>query len=355
VDLTLTEDQQLVQTTAREFLAGRPDVDRTGLWKEIVELGWTGLTVPEDHGGVGAEFADACLLAEELGRAGAATPFVPTVAGASAIARFGTEDQQRQWLPAVVGGRAMGYARAEPGGHWGTGGSDLTATPSGDDHLVDGRALFVPFALEAADLLVVAALPGDGLTAALVDGGTPGITGERLDVVGNEPVYAVTFDAVAVPAERLLPEGQSTVDVTTAYATVLTCAEMVGGAQAVLDRTVDYAGQRRQFDQPIGAFQAVQHHCANMAIDVLASRFATYEAAWRLGAGADATMEVSTAKAVVSDAYQRVCALGHQVHGAIGFTAEHDLDRYRRHATAAALAYGDADFHLDRLAIGLGL
>jgi alkylation response protein AidB-like acyl-CoA dehydrogenase len=355
VDLTLTEDQQLVQTTAREFLTGRAGSDRAGLWKEIVELGWTGLTVPESYGGVGADLLDACLLAEELGRAGAATPFVPTVAGASTIARFGTEHQKQEWLSAVAGGRAMGHTHAEPGGHWGAGRSGLAATPSGDDYQVDGRALFVPFALEVADLLVVAELPDDGLTAALVDGGTPGITGERLDVVGNEPVYTVTFTEAAVAASRLLPEGQTTVAAATAYATVLTCAEMVGGAQAVLELTVDYAGQRRQFGQPIGAFQAMQHHCANMAIDVLSSRFATYEAAWRLGTGADAAMEVSTAKAVVSDAYQRVCALGHQVHGAIGFTAEHDLHRYLRHATAAALAYGDADFHLDRLATQLGL
>jgi alkylation response protein AidB-like acyl-CoA dehydrogenase len=351
VDLTLTEDQQLVQTTAREFLAGRPGQDRADLWKEIAELGWTGLTVPESYGGVGADFLDACLLAEELGRAGATTPFVSTVAGASTIARFGTGHQRQEWLSAVVAGRSMAYTRA---GHWGADGADLTATPSADGYQVAGRALFVPFAQEVADLLVVAATP-DGLTAALVDGGTPGIIGERLDVVGNEPVYAVTFDGVAVPASRLLPDGQSTVDAATAYATVLTCAEMVGGAQAVLDLTVDYAGQRRQFGQPIGVFQAVQHHCANMAIDVLGSRFATYEAAWRLGAGLTATTEVSTAKAVVSDAYQRVCALGHQVHGAIGFTAEHDLHHYLRHATATALTYGDADFHLDQLATRLGL
>jgi alkylation response protein AidB-like acyl-CoA dehydrogenase len=130
---------------------------------------------------------------------------------------------------------------------------------------------------------------------------------------------------------------------------------MVGGAQAVLDLTVDYAGQRRQFGQPIGSFQAVQHHCANMAIDVLGARFATYEAAWHLGTGSDAAIAVSTAKAIVSDAYQRVCALGHQVHGAIGFTAEHDLHRYLRHATTAALSYGDAEFHLDQLATRLGL
>jgi alkylation response protein AidB-like acyl-CoA dehydrogenase len=354
VDLTLTEDQQLVQTTAREFLAGRSGVDGADLWNEIVELGWTGLAVPEAYGGVGAEFLDVCLLAEELGRARVTAPFVPTVASAATIAEFGTTRQKQEWLPAVVDGRAIGYARAEPGGHWGADGSGLTATPSGDGYAVGGRALFVPFALEVADLLVVAATPA-GPAAALVDGGMPGITSERLDVVGNEPVYAVTFDGIPLSDQRFLAGGRSAVDAATMYAVVLTCAEMVGGAQAVLDLTVDYAGQRRQFDKPIGAFQAVQHHCANMAIDVLGSRFATYEAAWRLGTGSDATTEVSTAKAVVSDAYQRVCALGHQVHGAIGFTVEHELHRYLRHATAAALIYGDADFHLDLLATRLGL
>ncbi|WP_236794498.1 acyl-CoA dehydrogenase family protein [Amycolatopsis sp. GM8] len=353
MDLTLTEDQQLVQSTAREFLAGRSGVDGTGLWKEIVELGWVGLAVPESYGGVGADFLDACLIAEELGRAGVPTPFVPTVAGALTISGSGTAQQKQAWLPAV-GGRAIGYARAEPGGHWGAAGSDLTATPSGDGYTVDGSALFVPFALEVADLLVVAATP-DGLAAALVDAAAPGVTGKRLDTVGNEPVYTVTLDNVPLALERFLPVGESTVDSMTAYATVLTCAEMVGGAQAVLDVTVEYAGQRRQFDSPIGAFQAVQHHCANMAIDVLGARFAAYEAAWRLGTGSDAGAEVSTAKAVVSEAYQRVCALGQQVHGAIGFTAEHDLHRYLRHATAAALAYGDADYHLARLATRLGV
>jgi alkylation response protein AidB-like acyl-CoA dehydrogenase len=323
VDLTLTEDQQLVQSTAREFLTGRAGADP---WKEIVALGWTGLTVPEEHGGIGADLTDACLVAEELGRAGLVTPFVPTVAAATTIARFGTDEQRQHRLPAIVEGASIALPSAE---------ADLTVTGPA----VSGRAPFVPFAAEAAALL---------LPAGLVDGDAPGITRERLDVVGNEPVYAVTFDSAPV---QPLPGASAA----TAYATVLTCAEMVGGAQAVLDLTVDYAGQRRQFGQPIGSFQAVQHHCANMAIDVLGARFATYEAAWHLGTDADAALAVSTAKAVASDAYQRVCALGHQVHGAIGFTEEHDLHRYLRHATSAALNYGDADFHLDQLATRLGL
>lgn len=341
MDLTLTEDQQLVQSTAREFLAGRSTADRAGLWKEIVELGWPGLAVPESYGGIGADFLDACLVAEELGRAGVVTPFAPTVAGAAVIAGFGTERQRREWLPAVVDGRAISHVPV-----------DVPATPADDGYVADGQADFVPFAREAADLLVPL---GSGGPAALVDGGTPGITARSLDVVGTEPVYSVTFDAVSVPVDRVLPGGRSAATATTAYATVLTCAQMVGGAQAVLDLTVEYAGQRSQFGQPIGAFQAVQHHCANMAIEVLGSRFATYEAAWQLGTGADATMAVGTAKAVASDAYQRVCALGHQVHGAVGFTAEHDLHRYLRHATAAAIGYGDADVHLDQLATELGL
>lgn len=340
MDLTLTPDQQLVQTTARDFLAKRSNTP--DLWPEIVELGWPGLAVPESYGGTGGDLLDACLVAEELGRAGVATPFVATVAGASTIARFGTEEQRREWLPSVVEGRAIAYAE-----------SGLTATPSDDGHVVNGTSLFVPFAATASDLLVV--FRSDNPVVALVDRSSAGIDCTPLDVVGNEPVHTVTFESVSVAARQVLHEQQSVVDTMTAYATVLTCAEMVGGAQAVLDMTVDYAGQRRQFGQPIGVFQAVQHHCANMAMDVLGARFATYEAAWRLGTAADADIEVSTAKAVVSDAYQRVCALGHQVHGAIGFTAEHDLHRYLRHATAAALTYGDADVHLDRIATRLGL
>jgi alkylation response protein AidB-like acyl-CoA dehydrogenase len=127
----------------------------------------------------------------------------------------------------------------------------------------------------------------------------------------------------------------------------------------VLDTTVEYAGQREQFGRPIGSFQAVQHHCADMAIDVLTARFIAFEAIWRLTApGQDpdqVALTVAVAKSWVSDAYQRVCALGHQVHGAIGFTAEHDLHHYLQHAMSSALAFGDGDFHADRVADAIGL
>jgi alkylation response protein AidB-like acyl-CoA dehydrogenase len=374
MDLTLTEDQELIRSTAREVLAGRaatagvaavaedPAGFSADLWKEMVELGWPGLAVPESYGGVGEGFLEACLLVEEMGAAQVPSPFLHTVAcGAPALERYGSAPQREQFLRGVAEGRTIAYARAAPRAGWGADGSTVTATASGDGFVLDGVARFVPFA-SAADALLVVAATGDALTAFLVDGGAAGIAFERLGVVGPNAEHDVRFDGVAVPAERVLGEvggGAAVAATAAAFGAAATCAEMVGGAQRVLDATVEYATQREQFGRAIGGFQAVQHHCADMAIDVLTARFVAYEAIWRLTAADQAPDEValtvSVAKSWVSDAYQRVCALGHQVHGAIGFTAEHDLHRYLEHATSAALAFGDGDFHADRVADGIGL
>jgi alkylation response protein AidB-like acyl-CoA dehydrogenase len=379
MDLTLTEDQELIRRTARDVLAGRAvaagaaavegeaaDLSHppysADLWKEMVELGWTGLAVPAEYGGVGEGFGEACLLIEEMGAALVPGPFLVTVACCGgAIERHGTAEQKAHWLGRIAEGRMLTYARAAPRGGWGTAGSTVTATGSRDGWTLDGTARFVPFGAAAEDVLVVAGT-GDDLSAFLVDAAAPGLSRERLDVVGQGAEHDLTLDGVAVPADRVLGEvggGAAVAATADAFGAAATCAEMVGGAQRVLDTTVSYAGQREQFGRPIGSFQAVQHHCADMAIDVLTARFIAYEAIWRLTAPgqdpAEVALTVATAKAWVSDAYQRVCALGHQVHGAIGFTAEHDLHRYLTHATSAALAFGDGDFHTDRVADLIGL
>ncbi|HEX4247469.1 MAG TPA: acyl-CoA dehydrogenase, partial [Pseudonocardia sp.] len=233
---------------------------------------------------------------------------------------------------------------------------------------LDGTALFVPWAA-AVDGFLVVADTGAGLTAFLLDtalldaaSASAGLAVEPLDVVGPDRMYRVRLDGVEVPGGAVLGEvggGERVVELADAHGAAASCAEMVGGAQRVLDLTVEYAGQRQQFGRPIGAFQAVQHHCADMASDVLGSRLIAYEAIWRLSAGVDSAHEVAlagaAAKAWVSDAYQRVCALGQQVHGAVGFTAEHDLHLYTTHATSTALRFGDGDFHTDRVASAIGL
>jgi alkylation response protein AidB-like acyl-CoA dehydrogenase len=138
-------------------------------------------------------------------------------------------------------------------------------------------------------------------------------------------------------------------------AAVAKCAEMVGGAQQVLEMTVNYSKERVQFGRPIGSFQAIQHHCANMAIDVDGSRFISYQAAWMLSEGMPSTKEVAMAKSWTSDAYRRLTALGHQVHGGIGFTKDHDMQLYYRRAKAAEVTFGDGDFHRDVVASEIGL
>ena len=158
----------------------------------------------------------------------------------------------------------------------------------------------------------------------------------------------MALDQVSVPANAALGPvdgGWPVVQRTLQRAVAAKCLEMLGGADAVLAMTVEYAKQRIQFGQPVGSFQAVQHHCANMATDVEGSRNIAYQAAWRVSEGLPAQLEVSMAKAWVSAAYGRVCATAHQCHGAIGFTKEHDLQLYTRRAKAQELTYGDANFH----------
>ncbi|GAA0929322.1 acyl-CoA dehydrogenase family protein [Pseudonocardia zijingensis] len=359
MDLTLTEDQELIRSTARDVLAGRKGTagvaavagDPAGfsadLWKEMVELGWTGLAVPETYGGVGEGFVEACLLLEEMGAAQVPSPFLHTVVCGATIERHGSAEQRERWLTGIAEGRTIAFAD----------GAAVAAAASGDGYVLDGTARFVPFAHAVDALLVVA-----GPTAFLVDRTAAGVSTERLDVIGPNAENDVRFSGVAVPADRVLGgvgDGAAVAATAAAFGAAATSAEMAGGAQRVLDLSVEYAGQREQFGRPIGSFQAVQHHCADMAIDVLTARFIAFEAIWRLGApgqdAAEVALTVAVAKSWVSDAYQRVCALGHQVHGAIGFTAEHELHHYLQHATSSALAFGDGDFHADRVADGIGL
>lgn len=374
MDLTLTDDEELIAATAREFLEARCPMahvremasDATGysaeLWKEMAELGWTGLPLAEEHGGGGASFLLLCLIVEQMGAVQLPAPFLPTVVLCGlAIAEHGTDDQRSDHLGGIAAGETiMSYARAEPGAGWQRSGSSVKARPDGDGFVLDGTAMFVPYAHVADHIVVVAQGAGgpDDLTAFIVDPSASGVSFAPLETVHPGHQHRVAFDDVSVARDSVLGgagEGAAVVETVRAHGTAATCAEMVGGAQRVLDMTVDYAKERQQFDTPIGAFQAVQHHCANMGVDVLSSRLIAFEAIWRVSEGLDATEEVSMAKAWVSEAYERVCALGHQVHGAIGFTHEHDLHHYLRHSVAGGLAFGDGHHHWGRVAEHLGL
>ena len=377
MDLGLNETQQMLKSSAREFLEQEcpttlvraMEEDDKGyssqMWRQISELGWTGIAFPEEYGGFGGDFLDLAVLLEETGRALVPGPFFSTVVlGGLTVLDAGTDAQRQEVLTRVCGGEAfMTLALTEPSASFDPDGVQTRARRDGGDYVIDGSKLFVTDA-HLADLMIVVARTGSngasdsGISVLLVPGNSPGIEVHPLSTLGSDKQSEVIFKGVRVPADGVLGEvdkGWPVVERAIQRAAAARCMEMLGGAEAVLDMTTEYVKQRVQFGRPVGSFQAVQHHCANMATEVECSRFTAYQAAWRLSQGLPASREVSVAKAWVSQAYRRVCALAHSCHGAIGFTREHDLQLYTRRARAHEGAFGDSAYHRERLAEALGI
>ncbi len=374
MDLGLTEAQQMLRNSAREFLEAEcteafvraMEEDERGYtpesWQKIAENGWLGLIFPEEYGGAGLEFLDLCILLEETGGAMLPGPFFSTVVlGGMTILDAGSDDQKQQYLPGIAEGQVIAtLALTEPDVRWDAAGVRATAEPDGDGFVINGAKLFVPNA-HVSDYLVVAARTGEAdedVSLFILPANTPGVSQTLLKTIASDRQSEVAFENVHVPRSALLGElngGWPTIARVLQWGAVAKCAEMVGNGQKVLDMTVEFVKQRIQFGRPIGSFQAIQHHCANMATDVEGSRYITSQAAWRLSEGLPAENEVAMAKAWVSDAVRRVCATGHQCHGAIGFTKEHSMQLYSRRAKAAELAFGDSREHLERVAEAIGL
>ncbi len=367
MDLGLNEVQQMLKASAQEFLSQEcpltfvrtmeedPRGYTDGLWRQIVNLGWTGLAFPERYGGTEGSFFDLAVLLEEMGRALCPGPFFSTVVlGGLAVLDAGTDAQKQDILPRICAGDlTMTLALTEPSVSYEPSGVETAAERQGDSYLISGTKLFVPDA-QAADILLVVARtssesdPAQGLTVFLVPSDSSGISITTLNTIASDRQCQVVLDQVSVPAGSTLGpvgEGWPVVARTLQRATAGRCVEMLGGAGAVLDMTVEYVKQRTQFGRPIGSFQAVQHHCSNIALDVEGCRNISYKAAWRVSEGGPSDRDVSMAKAWVNGAYDRVCATAHQCHGAIGFTKEHDLQLYTRRAKVQELTYGDANFH----------
>ena len=372
--LTLTEEQEMLKKTARDFLTDKcqkkfikqMEESETGysreLWQEMAELGWMGLAFPEKYGGGSMNFLDLAVLLEEIGRACLPSPFFSTVVlGGLPILDLSSEEQKQEYLPKLIRGeKIFTLALTEPGyRHYDASSVKVTATSNGGNYIINGTKLFVPDAHIADYLLCVARTkPKDGITTFLADAKNSRINYTILKTIAGDKLCEVVFDQMPVPKANILGrlnQGWEAVQKIIERAAVGKCCEMVGNLQRVLEMTVDYAKERKQYDRPIGSFQIIQHYCADMATDIDGARFSTYQAAWMLSEGLPCTKEVAIAKAWTSQASQRVVALAHQIHGAIGVTIEHDLHYYTRRAKAAELAFGDADFYRAVVATEMGL
>jgi len=372
--LTLTEEQEMLKKTARDLLVDKcskkfvkqMEESETGysreLWQEMADLGWMGLAFPGKYGGGDMSFLDLAVLLEEMGRACLPGPFFSAVvlAGLS-ILDMGSEEQKQEYLPKLIRGeKILTLALTEPGYHnYDASSVIVEATRDDDNYIISGTKLFVPDAHIADYLLCVARTKlKNGITIFLADAKNHRIKYTVLKTIAGDKLCEVVFDQMQVPKANILGrlnQGWSAVQRIIQRAAVGKCCEMVGNIQRVLEMTVDYAKERKQFDRPIGSFQVIQHYCADMATDVDSARFSTYQAAWMLSEGLPCTKEVAIAKAWIGEASQRVFALAHQIHGAIGVTVEHDLHYYTRRAKAAELAFGDADFYREIVAREMGL
>ncbi len=375
MDFELSEDQKMLRKTARDFLANEctkayvREMERNDkgyspdMWQKMADLGWMGLPFPEQCGGWGGSFLDLTVLMEEMGRACLPGPFMASVVlGGLTILGAGSDAQKEQYLTAIAGGDIFTLALTEPDGSYSAASVHTRARAQGADFVITGTKFYVPDAHVASHLVVVArtgeGTGEDGLSLFVVDAGSRGIQHTMLKTIGSDRQCEVIFDNVKVPGASLLGKlnhGWPTVQRTLQLAAAAKCAEMVGAAQQVLEMSTAYAKERVQFDKRIGSFQAIQHHCSNMLVDLDGMRMLTYEAAWLLSAGLPADKEVAMAKAWVSDAIVRVARLGHQVHGGVGYTIDHDLQLYYRRGRAAASLFGDANYQREMIASQLGL
>jgi len=378
MDIGFSEEQELLRDTARKFLEGEcttkfvremmatEQAVTDTFWQQLAENGWLGIIYPENDGGSGLGLVDLVVLMEEMGHAVMPGPFPATVLlGGAAIAEAGSAAQRQEWLPRIAAGAAKAtLAITEPNARWDAAGITASAREARGGFAVCGSKMFVPDA-HLADVLVVAARSRDGSTMEdgvsllLVAKDAAGLDIRLLPSVDEtRKLCEVRLDNVTVPAAALLgelhqgwPPLQRVID----RAAVALSAEICGAAQRVLDMTVEYAKLRVAFGKPIGSYQGVKHKCTDMLVEIENAKSLTYYAAWAVDHGdLEAAMAVSMAKAAASDAGRKVCAAGIQLHGGIGMTWEHDLHLYLKRAKADEVAFGDATWHRERIALLMG-
>lgn len=347
-----------LRETVRDFLADRAPIAAVrggppaGLWTELTKLGLPALGVPEAYGGLGGDFAGPAAVLEELGRALTPVPYLASAVFATELLRRAADEPaRRRWLPRLAAGEATAtVALVDERADWLLAGPPPVRLDRSSGRLT-GRAAFVTD-LDHADVVVVVASTDDGWRLAVVDRRADGLAAhERPATDGTRPLHDLTFDGVAaeVAADADAEAGvRRAVDT----ATVALACEQLGGAQHVLDRTVAYAGQRVQFDRPIGAFQSVKHLLADAFVANEAAAAAVRHAVTVVPAGSDADLAIATAvaKSAVSDAYWSAARAAVQVHGAIGFTWEHDMHLFLRRALVSRVQFGSAEQHRERVA-----
>ena len=366
-----TEEQTLLRDAARAWTQDRSPVsalrrvrDAGGYlgfdaaqWREMVEMGWAGVVIPEAYGGSDFGYRGLGLILEETGRTLTASPLLACALTATALMLGGSDAQKDRWLPKIAAGEVVGALAIDEGAHHGPDQTALTATNTGGGYVLTGAKTFVMEGM-AADLLVVAARaagrPGEiaGTSLFLVAADAPGVSRTPLKLADARGYAQLAFDKVEVESDALLAGGHHTLEQTLDRARAGLSAEMLGAASQAFEVTLDYLKTRRQFGQLIGSFQALQHRAAKMYAELELSRSAVEAALIAIDDDARKAPElVSLAKARIGETLHLISDEMVQMHGGIGMTDEHDAGLYLKRARVAEAAFGGQTYHRDRYAV----
>jgi acyl-CoA dehydrogenase len=372
--LVLSDEQIMLRDNARGFLSKKAPIahlrhlrdthDADGfsrpLWKDFVEMGWAGILVPQEYGGLGLGHVEAGVVMEELGRTLTPSPFLSTaILAANALARAGNEKQKSEYLSRIVAGDLIGTLAVDESAKHRPDKTAMAATRSGNGFILNGAKTFVLDG-HVANLFIVAArtagTPGEtkGVTLFLVDSTAKGIRAERTPMVDTHNAARVTFDNVNVGADHVLGKvdaGWDALEGTLNVGRAVVAAELMGAADEAFTRTVGYLRERKQFGRLIGEFQALQHRAAYLYCELEVSRSAVLKALQMLDDSFEtAGAIVSIAKAKAGQSATLAVQEAVQMHGGIGMTDEFDIGLFMKRVRVGQELFGDANFHSDRLA-----
>ncbi|HEY1652682.1 MAG TPA: acyl-CoA dehydrogenase family protein [Acidimicrobiales bacterium] len=371
MNFAFSDEQEELRAAVRRFLTEKsPEtevrrlMDTTegydpAVWSQMADqLGLQSLTIPEEFGGSGFSYVELLVVLEEMGAALLCAPFFSSVAlAANALLTSGDDEAKKSYLPGIASGETIAtLAITEDNGKWDFSGIECKAEKKGDRWVLDGHKMFVLDG-HVANLIIVAARTPNGVSLFAVPGDAAGLTRTPLPTMDQTRKQA-RLEFSGTPATLIGTDGGAEAGLakTLDLAAVALAAEQVGGAQRVLDASVDYAKTRIQFGRPIGSFQAIKHKCADMLLEVESAKSAAYYAAWAAAEDSDELPVVaSLAKSYCSEAYFHSAAENIQIHGGIGFTWEHPAHLYFKRAKSSELFLGDPSYHRELLAQRIGI
>ncbi len=361
-----TEEQDFLRDAVRKFVDERcpmtevralmetEDAISSALWEEMASLGWLGLLVGEEHGGAGLSWVDFVVLLEETGRSLLPSPLVSTALAISGVKEAGSDAQQATWLPRFADGSAIGtLAILEADDVSGPAGVALEASVDGEAHLLTGEKCFV-HDVGSAHVFLVAYRAAGELALALVPADRSGVSVTRSSTLDETKRIGTLrlADVRIESADRLeaKPAAETVAFLGDCGAVAIT-AEALGASEQATAITVQYAKDRVQFGSPIGRYQGVKHRLADQWVDAESIKSLLYYGAWTIeNSREELPRYASLAKAYIADAFTRVGVECIQLHGAVGYTLEYDIQLYLKRSKWVRPAFGDADYHRDRLA-----